>query len=108
MFLAGCAARHTVLCIAPTGTFEPETGRELFEEINDQMPFTIGQQEFICKVKYDRIVGWALIPDDQKDAAKKQLETSETLHMLQVQALDDRMEEMFKSRWKASQAVRVK
>ena len=108
MFLVGCASKQTVICIVPTGAFEPETGQELLDEINDQLPFTIKPQEFLCKVKYDRLVGWAIIPDNRKDTAKEQLESSETLSILQVQVLSEEFKAATKRRWKASQTVRVK
>jgi len=89
----------------PTGTFEPVTGKELLEEINNQLPCTVKPQEFICKVKYDRLVGWAVIPDNKKDATKERLKSSETLNILQVQALNEGLKATIKNKWKASQAV---
>lgn len=107
MFLVGCASKQTVVCVAPTGTFEPETGQELFEEMNKQFPFTVKPREFICKIKYDRLIGWAIIPDKKKDVLKDRLESSETLHLLQVQALNEKVKAMIDESWKTAPMVSI-
>ena len=107
LFVCGCASKQTVVCVTPTGTFEPETGQELLEEINKQFPTKVKPREFICKAKYDRLVGWAIIPDKKKDAVKQSLESSKSLNLLQVEVLNKKMKNAIDTKWKTSQSVSV-
>lgn len=107
LFLTGCATKQTVVCFTPTSSFNPETGKELLSEINAQIPFEIQPEEFICRVKYDRLVGWVLIPDDQKETVKENVESSGTLTLLQVDQASEEFKATLKNWWKSSQTVKV-
>ena len=77
--LCSCATpSRTIICFAPTGSFEPETGEELFEAFNDIVPFDVSPKRFACKAKSKgRLVGWVVVSTEtQKDAAKAALRES--------------------------------
>jgi hypothetical protein len=107
VFLAGCATEQTVICFSPTGSFHPETGKDLLGEINTHIPFEIQPEEFICRVKYDRLIGWALIPDKQRETVKENVNASGTLTILQVEKASDEFKALVKNWWKASQTVTI-
>jgi hypothetical protein len=107
LFVAGCATEQAAICFAPTGSFQPETGKDLLNEINRHVPFEIQPEEFICRVKYDRLIGWALIPGEQKETVKENLASSGTLNILQVEEASEEFKTTVKNWWKASQTVKV-
>ena len=86
--LAGCSSSRSVLCVAPTGGFNPQSESELLAELDSQVPFTIPQKHFISKEKSSGLVGWAVVRNDrEKDLMKTKLKKRTTLKLLQVESL---------------------
>ena len=106
--LGGCATQRTVLCITPSGEFRPETGAELLQEFNRQMPFSVSPRHFMCKPKSGRLVGWVVVTTEkQKDIAKQTLRDSSQLNCGQVEALTPEMSKVIKANWRESQNERA-
>ena len=95
--LGGCASSRSVLCVASQGQFKPESESELLSELNTQLPFSIPSKHFISKQKSSRLVGWAVVKnDEEKDLAKAKLKKSSTLKLLQVEAMTPEFEALIK------------
>jgi hypothetical protein len=106
--LSGCATQRTVLCITPSGEFRPETGAELLQEFNLQMPFSVRARQFLCKPKSGSLVGWVVVrTEEQKDIAKRTLRESSRLNCGQVEALTPEMAQVIKANWRDSQNERA-
>lgn len=106
--LTGCTPERTVLCIAPSGDFVPQSGAELLQEFNRQMPFTTGPRQFLCKSKSGKLIGWVVVKTkEQKDTAKQTLHDSPRLDCLQVEALTPETAKEIKASWRQSQAETV-
>jgi hypothetical protein len=106
--LGGCATQRTVLCITPSGEFQPETGAELLQEFNRQMPFAVSPRQFMCKHKSGRLVGWLVVKTErQKDIAKQSLRESSRLNCGQVEALTPEMVKVIRAHWRESQDVKA-
>ena len=95
--LAGCGSSKSVLCVAPTGEFKPQSEAELLAELNAELPFEIPQRRFVALEKSSGLVGWAIVRNDQeKDVAKAELKKSTTLRLLQVEALTPEFKQLMK------------
>ena len=106
--LAGCSPQPTVLCITPSGDFQPESGAELLQEFNRQMPFAASPRQFLCKPKSGKLVGWVVVnTEQQKDIAKRTLRDSPRLNCTQVEALTPETAETIKANWRQSQVVKA-
>jgi len=93
-----------VLCIVPSGDFQPESGAELLREFNRQMPFSVGPRGFLCKPKSGEFVGWVVVKtNEQKDIAKRTLRDSSRLECRQVEALTPEMARVMEANWRESQ-----
>lgn len=100
-FVAGCNSSRSVLSVAPKGQFKPQSESELLAELNSQLSFAIPQKQFISKKKSGGLVGWAVVKNDrQKDAAKAELAKSDTIELLQVEAMTDEFEAVMKQQKK--------
>ena len=98
----------TVICFAPVEGFEPQSGKELLDAFNSEVPFDVSAQDFVCKAKSSGLVGWAVVSNDkQKDQAKEALGKSSKLKLLQVGTLSPEFEAIVKSEWKNSQDVKA-
>jgi len=96
-FLAGCSSSRSVLCVVPTGEFKPQSESELLAELNSQLSFTIQPKHFISKEKSSGLVGWAVVQSDKKkNMVKLELKASDTLKLLQVEALTPEFETVMK------------
>lgn len=97
--LVGCNSSKSVLCVAPTGEFKPQSEAELLAELNAHIPFVIPEKRFAALVRMDNglaSVGWAVVRNDkEKDLAKAELKKSTTLKLLQVKALTPEIKELF-------------
>ena len=99
--------KRTVVCFVPVEPFEPQSGKELLEAFNLEVPFEVGPRNFVCKAKSSGLVGWAVVLDDgQKVQAKQALGNSSKLKLLQVEALSPEFEVIIKKEWKNSQDVK--
>lgn len=92
-WFVGCTSSRSVLSIAPLEPFSPESEAELLSRLNAELPFEIPKENFITKEKSGRLVGWAVVQtDEQKEIAKRKLESSTTLTLLQVETLTPEFE----------------
>jgi len=113
--LVGCSgqegtisSQEGVICFEPIEPYEPESGAELLEEFNSQLPFNVKPKNFICKYKSDSdtLVAWIITNTiEQKDIIKEKLKQSSTLKVLQVESLSPEMKALFKNQWRQSQTV---
>jgi len=95
--LAGCSSSRSVLCVAPTGEFKPQSESELLSELNAQLPFHIPRKRFFSKKKSNGFVGWAVVRNDrEKDVMKSELTESATIKLLQVETLTPELEAAMK------------
>jgi hypothetical protein len=95
-----------VICFAPVKPFEPQSGAELLEEFNSQLPFKVSPRNFVCKSKDHSLVGWAIVRTiGQKDIVKQKLSQSSTLTCLQVEALTPEFKDIVERQWIHSQTV---
>jgi len=105
-FLSGCSEESSVICFAPVKPFEPQSGAELLEEFNSQLPFRVSPRHFVCKCRNDSLVGWAVVQTvGQKDIVKQKLGQSSTLTCLQVEALTPEFKAIVERQWRHSQTV---
>jgi hypothetical protein len=105
-FLSGCSEESSVICFAPVKPFEPQSGTELLEEFNSQLPFRVSPRHFVCKCRNDCLVGWAVVRTiGQKDIVKQKLGQSSTLTCLQVEALTPEFKAVVERQWRHSQTV---
>jgi hypothetical protein len=104
--LSGCSEEASVICFAPVKPFEPQSGAELLEEFNSQLPFRIRPRQFVCKFRNGRLVGWAVVQTvGQKDIVKQKLSQSSTLTCLQVEALTPEFKAIVDKQCSNSQTV---
>ncbi len=102
--LTGCTHQRQVLCITASGDFKPETGAELLDAFNSQMPFSVSPRQFICNAKNGKLVGWVVVKTEKhKVFAKETLRRSPRLDCIQVEALTPEMASEIKSNWRESQ-----
>jgi len=104
--LSGCSEEASVICFAPVKPFEPQSGDELLEEFNSQLPFRVSPRHFVCKYKNHSLVGWAIVQTaGQKDIVKQKLSQSSTLTCLQVEPLTPEFKAVVEKQWRHSQTV---
>jgi hypothetical protein len=105
--VAGYSSSHSVLCVAPTGPFKPETEVELLAELNAQLPFEIPLKRFISQRRSRGLIGWAVVQNDrEKDMAKAELKKSSTLKLLQVESLSPEFEAVMRQQRKPRKTQR--